>query len=83
MTNEACKRRIKRVLCEDQIQSNSEGPGYAVGWQNCANITEVEENLGTYAIHWFYIWDKDNNLISKLNASYVMQVEYEVGGTNG
>jgi len=44
------------------------------------NIMQVHENCGTYGIEWFVAYDKEGNMIGKMNALHVESIQYFPGG---
>lgn len=58
-------------------EGDSEQDGYAVGGSyNVSKIEVREENLGTYGIKWYDVYDKEGNLKASFNALGVQSVIY-------
>lgn len=64
--------KIMKVYGPD-TPSDGEQVFWSVGY-NCTEITEREDNLGTYGIKWFVVASHDRGTV-ELNASYVFGVE--------
>lgn len=64
--------KIMKVYGPD-TPTDDEQVFFSVGY-NCTEITEREDNFGTYGIKWFVVTTKDNQTV-ELNALHVFGVE--------
>lgn len=65
---------IKGVFCAEPRRDGEYPIAHVVGYDGVTEITESQENLGTYGIHWFHVW-KDGVEVSRVNATGVVSVD--------
>lgn len=65
-----------RGIYGDEPRREGEYPiAHVVGFDGVTSITEMNENLGEYGIHWFQVWSGDRET-ARMNARYVVQVDF-------
>ena len=71
-------QKIRQVVAIEPRREDEYPSQFWVGFGNPAvhNIEQVHENCGTYGIEWFVAYDKEGNLIGKMNALAVESVFY-------
>lgn len=79
-------QKIKMVVGTEPRREGEYPVAFVVGQapyhmsQPVYNIVQVDENLGTYGIVWFVAYDKEGNMIGKMNALHTETVQYFPGG---
>lgn len=69
-----------RGIYGDEPRREGEYPiAHVVGFEGVTAITQSEENLGEYGIHWFHVWIGDVEK-ARMNARYVAQVDFGKDG---
>lgn len=72
---ETTDRKKIRAIFGDEPRRDGEYPmAHIVGHGGVTRIEEDTENLGTYGIHWFFVYVGDD-LIVRVNALSVASVE--------
>lgn len=71
-------QKIRQVVAIEPRREGEYPSQFWVGYGNPTvyNIEQVHENCGTYGIEWFVAYDKEGNLIGKMNALAVELVSY-------
>ena len=67
---------IKSVVGAEPHRQGEYPTSIVVGYNNVVRIEEENENLGTYGITWFVGYDKEDQKVSKMNATFVETVTY-------
>lgn len=71
---------VIRGIYGDEPRREGELPiAHVVGFDGVTSITESEENLGEYGIHWFHVWAGETEK-ARMNARYVAQVDFVKAG---
>lgn len=64
-----------RAISGDEPRRDGEYPmAHIVGFNGVTRIVEDTENLGTYGIHWFFVYSGEE-LLFRVNALSVASVE--------
>lgn len=71
-------QKIKAVYGQEPMREGEEPHGFHVGFGKTTvyNIETVQDNFGTYGILWYVAYDKQGNIIGKLNALQTAAVLY-------
>lgn len=69
------EKRVKAVYGPEPTRPQELPIAHVVGFDGVTQITELDENLGTYGIRWLCVW-KGGFELCRLNALHVAQVDF-------
>lgn len=70
---------IRGIYGEEPPREGEYPIAHVVGFDGVTSITETDQNLGDYGIHWFHVW-AENREVARMNARYVVQIDFQKAG---